>query len=673
MAPRLFTRFKRLFKKNQQEDSFFFVSTESEVFVDAPPYHYDPSTPSAPASHAHAPAARSDATERAGAEALHAFFNPARMDPDPVAQLSQRATGPHSTQRASPSGRLTSYPPPGIPFPEDGDGDQQDRDRNRDIERLRTILLAELGPTCNNTPQAPKSRRRIVHDSSFADEGNSGSSDADDEPLRQTRRSRKRRSMSIYSRDNRAIAPEYRSDRHPRQPHQPCHSRQLHPPPRSSGSPYSFPPLQPLDTTLHSQDDNGRGATLTDDSSTTIAALPTCLRKVHLKHVDTGEHISPISSQKFAGRREWAIRGLLDSVPLATVHVAQHRSGALHAIKSVCVRDGRDARRRVAELRVLRMLQERPHPFLLGPPLEAQGERFFWAGFNGFLNIVTLFCPYGHLGLWCGEVDGRQLLYLAAELVLAIEFLHDNSFAHTDIKPDNIFIDTNGHSYLAPEMIEARDLNTKDLHRGQYRLFSFDDSVDWWSFGVTLLEIWAGKTTYNPYQDDLIAQYLSFKDEGDNELETFTQEDFSSYIQNEVLPQVKEPTSELAAFVTSLLTVEPKARRDRQNSWKDHEYFAEIGREVGWPRIDGHHVAPFSWEWRRDHEVSVGYKYNEVSARHEEWPAMRLRSLFRAFEREQWALSVQERYDPADAHRPGWENTMMPRPLGLAHERTDDS
>ena len=112
------------------------------------------------------------------------------------------------------------------------------------------------------------------------------------------------------------------------------------------------------------------------------------LRRVYIKHPDRDDVMS-IPSKKFAHSREWAIRGLLDIMPMSTIHVAQHKSGALHAIKSVYVESTRAARSRIADLKVLRMLQQNQHPFLLGPPPE-QGDRFYWASWNGFLNIVTV-------------------------------------------------------------------------------------------------------------------------------------------------------------------------------------------------------------------------------------------------------------------------------------------
>ncbi|KAI8894197.1 kinase-like domain-containing protein [Globomyces pollinis-pini] len=90
----------------------------------------------------------------------------------------------------------------------------------------------------------------------------------------------------------------------------------------------------------------------------------------------------------------------------------------------------------------------------------------------------------------------------AAEIALALDYLHQNFITHRDLTPENILIDSSGHvlvsnfsfaisikqttpkhaigspTYMAPEMSSKKP----------YRY-----AVDWWSFGIILFECTYGQ------------------------------------------------------------------------------------------------------------------------------------------------------------------------------------
>lgn len=106
-----------------------------------------------------------------------------------------------------------------------------------------------------------------------------------------------------------------------------------------------------------------------------------------------------------------------------------------------------------------------------------------------------------------GRFDNPSSKFYAAEIFLALRFLHDKNIVYRDLKPENVLIGFDGHakltdfgfakrisqstasfcgtpSYIAPEVI----------HRVPYGL-----EVDWWSFGILIFELLSG---CSPFQDE---------------------------------------------------------------------------------------------------------------------------------------------------------------------------
>ncbi|XP_063236589.1 cAMP-dependent protein kinase catalytic subunit 3 isoform X2 [Bacillus rossius redtenbacheri] len=106
-----------------------------------------------------------------------------------------------------------------------------------------------------------------------------------------------------------------------------------------------------------------------------------------------------------------------------------------------------------------------------------------------------------------GRFTSTTASFYAAEISLALEYLHLQSVVYRDLKPENLLLDKEGHlkitdfgfakkltdrtwtlcgtpEYLAPEIIQSKGHNK---------------AVDWWALGVLIYEMLAG---YPPFFDD---------------------------------------------------------------------------------------------------------------------------------------------------------------------------
>ncbi|KAF0993337.1 hypothetical protein HZS_7209 [Henneguya salminicola] len=156
-----------------------------------------------------------------------------------------------------------------------------------------------------------------------------------------------------------------------------------------------------------------------------------------------------------------------------------------------------------------RILKAFNHPFLISMLEFLQTRERIYFVMN-FLNGGELFY---HLKL-SGHFSERRTKLYAAEVILALQFLHSKNIIYRDLKLENTILDSTGHlklcdfgfckenttyddqlntfcgtkEYIAPELITKK---------------AFGYSMDWWCLGVFLFECLTSELPFPNSKDDL--------------------------------------------------------------------------------------------------------------------------------------------------------------------------
>ncbi|OAA73304.1 serine/threonine-protein kinase sck1 [Cordyceps fumosorosea ARSEF 2679] len=201
------------------------------------------------------------------------------------------------------------------------------------------------------------------------------------------------------------------------------------------------------------------------------------------------------------------------------------------------------------------------------------------------LYLVTDYMSGGEL-FWHlqkeGRFDERRAKFYIAELILAIQHLHNNDIVYRDLKPENILLDANGHIALCDFGLSKANLTKNDTTNtfcGTTEYLApevlLDESgytkmVDFWSLGVLVFEMCCG---WSP----------------------FYAEDTQQMYKNIAFGKVRFPRDTLSQegrnFVKGLLNRNPKHRlgaTDDAEELKQHPFF----NDIDWTLLTQKRIAP---------------------------------------------------------------------------------
>ena len=189
------------------------------------------------------------------------------------------------------------------------------------------------------------------------------------------------------------------------------------------------------------------------------------------------------------------------------------------------------------------------------------------------LFLVTDFMSGGELFFHLqkeGRFNEDRSKFYTAELILALEHLHDNDIVYRDLKPENILLDANGHIALCDFGLSKADLNmdgTTNTFCGTTEYLApevlldeqgYTKMVDFWSLGVLIFEMTCGWSPFHAENTQQMYKNIAFG-------------------------KVRFPKDILSpegrSFVKGLLNRNPKHRlgaTDDARELKAHPFFADI-------------------------------------------------------------------------------------------------
>jgi serine/threonine protein kinase len=220
---------------------------------------------------------------------------------------------------------------------------------------------------------------------------------------------------------------------------------------------------------------------------------------------------TPRSTSKVIAVTDFELKAVVGKGAFGKVFLVEKREGdlmglplAMKVLDKQVIADKGQVAHTMSERDILREVQ---HPFLVRMHYAFQTERK--------LYMVTDYYPGGNLfahvqrAKRAGGFEEARARFYAAELCLALEFLHQNNVVYRDLKLENILMDMEGHVVLTDfglskdkvADVTACCLSTfcgtveymaPELVRGK----KYSVAVDWWAFGVLVFEMMCTRTPF---------------------------------------------------------------------------------------------------------------------------------------------------------------------------------
>jgi len=287
---------------------------------------------------------------------------------------------------------------------------------------------------------------------------------------------------------------------------------------------------------------------------------------------------------------DFAVSKILGRGAFATVYkVTQNSTSDIYAMKVMEIEKLRKMKAldRVID-REKPVLEQIHHPFVI----ELIGAYIS----TNRVYLVMEYCPAGDLKTLLHTTLGRftehQARFYTAELITALECLHDQGVVYRDLKPENVLLDGVGHIRLTDFGLVKREVEEVDVGAMSFLgtpLYLSPEMItqqghghatDWWGLGIMLFEMLTGDTPFQGRSGTLQSLYTE--------------------IQEYKVPQLSQAVrcSQLAEQVVEGLLVKDPAQRLSGADLRTHPWFAAHNPAL---------ATPADWEMLLRKEISPPY------------------------------------------------------------------
>ena len=222
------------------------------------------------------------------------------------------------------------------------------------------------------------------------------------------------------------------------------------------------------------------------------------------------------------------------------------------------------------------LVQIKRNPFLIDFYYSFQTEKA--------LCFILEYCPGGelfHLLRKRRKFSEEQSKFYAAQMVLALEYLHSREIVYRDLKPENVLIDADGYIKITDFGLSRQNLKKNDAKSicgtPEYLApeiilkMGYGKGVDWWTLGSIVYEMMVGVPPfYSQNRQDLFDKIK---------------------MQNPKYPSTLNP--EAVEFISSLLKKDFTKRMGYNydaDEVKAHSWFASINWQL---MVEKKYEAPF--------------------------------------------------------------------------------